>query len=148
MSENGLSKNINIVDLLLNSDTENLERLSTIVELKRLSTIFGQEFKVMCRALTISKDEEIQNTCLKIDENMKTDIDLPEMQMLTIIEGVCDLDGKLLFKNKELMDKFKAPTPKELARKLLLPGEITNLYRILQDVMGYGKNAVIEEVKN
>ncbi len=101
----------------------------------------------MCRALTISKDEEIQNTCLKIDENMKTDIDLPEMQMLTIIEGVCDLDGKLLFKNKELMDKFKAPTPKELARKLLLPGEITNLYRILQDVMGYGKNAVIEEVK-
>ncbi|HBF8940381.1 TPA: phage portal protein, partial [Clostridioides difficile] len=34
------------------------------------------------------------------------------------------------------------------ARKLLLPGEITNLYRILQDVMGYGKNAVIEEVKN
>ncbi|HDK5766223.1 TPA: phage portal protein, partial [Clostridioides difficile] len=88
------------------------------------------------------------NTCLKIDENMKTDIDLPEMQMLTIIEGVCDLDGKLLFKNKELMDKFKAPTPKELARKLLLPGEITNLYRILQDVMGYGKNAVIEEVKN
>lgn len=148
MSENGLSKNINIVDLLLNSDTENLERPSTIVELKRLSTIFGQEFKVMCRALTISKDEEIQNTCLKIDENMKTDIDLPEMQMLTIIEGVCDLDGKLLFKNKELMDKFKTPTPKELARKLLLPGEITNLYRILQDVMGYGKNAVIEEVKN
>ena len=136
MSENGLLKNINIVDLLLNADTENLERPSTIVELKRLSTIFGQEFKVMCRALTISKDEE------------KTDIDLPEMQMLTIIEGVCDLDGKLLFKNKELMDKFKAPTPKELARKLLLPGEITNLYRILQDVMGYGKNAVIEEVKN
>ena len=34
MSENGLSKNINIVDLLLNSDTENLERPSTIVELK------------------------------------------------------------------------------------------------------------------
>lgn len=53
-------KNINIVDLLLNADTENLERPSTIVELKRLSTIFGQEFKVMCRALTISKDEEIQ----------------------------------------------------------------------------------------
>ena len=52
--------------------------------------------------------------------------------MLTIIEGVCDLDGKLLFKNKELMDKFKAPTPKELARKLLLPGEITNLYRYFE----------------
>ena len=31
MSENGLSNNINIVDLLLNSDTENLERPSTIV---------------------------------------------------------------------------------------------------------------------
>lgn len=29
-------QNINIVDLLLNSDTENLERPSTIVELKRL----------------------------------------------------------------------------------------------------------------
>ena len=30
MNENGLSKNINIVDLLLNADTENLERPSTI----------------------------------------------------------------------------------------------------------------------
>lgn len=50
--------------------------------------------------------------------------------MFIIIEGVCDLDGKFLFKNKELMDKFKVLILKELVRKLLLLGEIINLYRI------------------
>lgn len=41
MNENGLLKNINIVDLFLNVDIENLERLSIIVEFKRLLIIFG-----------------------------------------------------------------------------------------------------------
>jgi hypothetical protein len=143
-----LSKKQNIVDLLLNADLNELERPSKIVEIKRLSEIFGSEFKVKCIALTPAKDAEISDMCISFDEGMKTDIDISEMQVLTLIEGVCDLEGKPLFKNKELMDKFGSPTPKELIRKVLLPGEQSNLYKVIQDAMGYGKGTVVEEVKN
>lgn len=135
----------NIIDLLLNSDTESIERPTRIVEIPRLSKLLGGEFKVMCRALAVSKHEDIQETCI----NKKTsEIDVNKLQIKTIIEGVLDLEGKWLFKNKDIQNKFKAPTPDELVKKLLLSGEIAKLFEVVADLTGFGEDTIIEEVKN
>ena len=45
------------------------------------------------------------------------------------------------------MAKFKATTPKELVRKLLLSGEIANIYGEIASLSGFGEGSV-KEVKN
>ena len=135
----------NIIDLLLNTEVDKIERPFKIIEIPRLSQLLGGEFKVMCRALTVSKHEDIQEMCI----NKKTnEIDVNKMQMKTVIEGVLDLEGKWLFKNKDIQKKFKAPTPDELVKKLLLSGEMAKLFEVIADLTGFGEGGIIEEVKN
>ena len=45
------------------------------------------------------------------------------------------------------MQKFKASTPKELIRKILLSGEIANIYAEISNLSGFGDGSV-KEVKN
>lgn len=75
------------------------------------------------------------------------DIEISLLQVLVVMEGVVDPSGKPLFKNKDLMAKFKASTPKELVRKLLLSGEIAGIYGEIASLSGFGDSAV-KEVKN
>ena len=75
------------------------------------------------------------------------DIDFNLLQLFVTIEGVVGKDGKPMMKNKDLMAKFKAQTPKELVRKIFLSGEIANIYGTISELSGFGDNA-IKEVKN
>ena len=70
-------------------------------------------------------------------------IDVQEMQIMTVLAGVKEPD----LKDKKLLEKFNAPTPKELLQKLLLSGEITNLYNVISELSGYGPDSVAE-IKN
>ena len=133
----------NIIDLLLEMDEAKIERPSKEVEITRLSKLVGEPFKVLCTAISTAKFEDIQTSAFK-----KKEVDVNLMQSLIIIEGVCDLDGKPLFKNKDLQSKFGVHTPKDLVKKLLLTGEITKLYTFISDLSGFGEDSVIEEIKN
>ena len=75
------------------------------------------------------------------------DIEISLLQMLVVMEGVVDPNGKPMLKNKDLMAKFKVRTPKELVRKLFLSGEIASIYGEIANLSGFGENAVTE-VKN
>ena len=68
-------------------------------------------------------------------------------QIFVVMECVLDSNGKHLFKNKDLMAKFNAKTPKEFVKVLLLSGEIISLYGEISNLSGFGGNA-IQEVKN
>lgn len=70
-----------------------------------------------------------------------------QLQLFTVIEGVVDATGAPMFKNKELMSKFKVSTPKDLVRAILLSGEIAKIYGEISELAGFGDNAV-KEVKN
>ena len=74
------------------------------------------------------------------------DIDITQLQLFTVIEGVVDATGAPMFKNKELMSKFKVSTPKDLVRAILLSGEIAKIYGEISELAGFGDNAV-KEVK-
>lgn len=131
---------MNTLDLLLQLDESKLKKPCKEVEMKRLSELTSERVIFKVEALTPEKMEEIQE--MAMDESMEN-INVSELQMMTVLEGVKDPN----FKTKELMDKFGVYTPKDLIRKILLPGEIITLYNIIGDLSGFDGSAV-EEVKN
>ena len=137
---------VNVLDLLLGSDIGEIKLPTKKVEVVRLSEVYGAPFLVTCKALSPDKYEEVQDMAVNVS-NKDVDLDINLLQLFVVLEGVVDDAGKPLFKNKDLMSKFKAQTPKELVRKLLLSGEIANLYGEISQLSGFGDNAV-KEVKN
>ncbi|MCG8539296.1 MAG: XkdN-like protein [Clostridia bacterium] len=131
---------MNTLDLLLQLDESKLKKPCKEVNMKRLSELTGERVIFKIEALTPAKMEEIQE--MAMDETMEN-INVSELQIMTILEGVKEPN----FKSKELMDKFGVYTPKDLIRKILLPGEIITLYNIIGDLSGFDGGAV-EEVKN
>lgn len=140
----------NMIDLLLNSDIEQIERPTCEIEIKRLSDIFGEKFTLLCKALTYTKYSEIQEKCIDIDMNTgKTSLDIEKMEIEMVLNGVFNVaDGTRFFSNKELHKKFNVPNSKEFMKKLLLSGEISKLSTKINDLSGYGKENLVEEVKN
>ncbi|WDV47123.1 hypothetical protein PV797_05325 [Clostridiaceae bacterium M8S5] len=128
------------LDLLLQLDQSKLKKPSKEVEMKRLSELLGEKMIFKVEALTPEKMDEIQT--MSTDEEKET-MNMGELQLLAVMEGVKEPN----FKSKELMDKFGVYTPKDLIRKILLPGEIITLYGIVGDLSGFDGGA-IEEVKN
>jgi hypothetical protein len=137
---------VNVLELLLGSDIGEIKLPTKQVEILRLSELYGSPFVVTCKALSPEKYEEVQDMALDV-QGKDVDLDVNLLQLFVVLEGVCDDAEKPMFKNKDLMAKFKAQTPKELVRKILLSGEIANLYGEISQLSGFGDNAV-KEVKN
>jgi hypothetical protein len=137
---------VNVLDLLLGSDMGIIKLPTRQVEISRLTEAFGTPFIVTCRALSPEKYEEVQDMAVKVS-GKDVDLDVNLLQTFVVIEGVVDGDGKPMLKNKDLLTKFKAQTPKELVKKLFLSGEIANIYGAISELSGFGEDAV-KEVKN
>lgn len=137
---------VNILDLLLGSDIESIKLPTKEVEITRLTEIFGEPFILTCQALSPEKYEEVQDMAVSV-KGKDVDLDVSQLQLFTVMEGVIGADGKPLFKNAELRTKYKVPTPKEVVRKILLSGEITAVYTEIAKLSGFGDGAV-KEVKN
>lgn len=118
---------VNILDLLLGSDIGEIKLPTKQMEIVRLSKLYGAPFIITVSALSPDKYEEVQDMAVSI-KGKEADIEITLLQLLVVMEGVVDPSGKPMFKNKELMQKFKASTPKELIRKILHSGEIANKY--------------------
>lgn len=127
---------MSIIDLLMETDVEKLQANNQKdFEIKRLSEVLGQKFIVNCRPLT---NEQVTH----IGEVSRNNT---EIKLNSVMEA-CKIEGKRL-NNKDLMEKFKVVTPLDLLNKLFLPGEIFELYNIVNELSGYGKDAV-REIKN
>lgn len=137
---------VNVLDLLLGSDIGEIKLPTSKIEITRLTELFGKPFVITCRALSPEKYEEVQEMAIKV-QGKDVDLDVNLLQLFVVMEGVVDEAGKPMFKNPDLIAKFKAKTPKELVRKLLLSGEITSVYSEIAKLSGFGDEAV-KEVKN
>ncbi|KHO37551.1 XkdN-like protein [Clostridium tetani] len=135
---------MNTVEKLLALDAGELEMPTKEVTLK-LGKLGGQEFTFTCKAVNPEKVAKIQDKL--IDLNKKGNIqgtNLGETKLLTVMEGCSDT-----FRNKDLLEHFNAPTPKELINKLLLAGEIDELYNTINELNGYEQDEEEEEeIKN
>ena len=137
---------VNILDLLLGSDIGEIKLPTKQMEITRLSEVYGKPFIITVSALSPDKYEEVQDMAVSV-KGKDADIEITLLQLLVVMEGVVDPTGKPMFKNKDLMAKFNAKTPKELIRKLLLSGEVANIYAEISNLSGFGDGSV-KEVKN
>lgn len=135
----------NAIELLLNANVENFERPSKTVEIPRLSKILGDKFELKCKALSMGKTNKLRMECA----NQKTgEVDIPKLQMKTLVEGVLDTEkGSFFFKNKDIQKQFKVPNAEELINKLLLMGEVDYLFDVVTS-LGEINEDKVEEVKN
>ena len=139
---------VNILDMLLGADVDKVKLPTKQYEIKRLSDAFGSPFVVTLKACSAEKWEELQDMALDI-KGKDVELDTNLMQTFIVMESTyLDDDAtQLLFKNKDLMSKFKAASPKDLVKKILLSGEIISVYGMVAELSGFGDDAVTE-VKN
>ena len=120
----------NIVEELLKIDLGEVEipKETKRIYLKKLK----KEFSFECVALDAEKANEIRMKSIDLASGTVDDIDMFKLQAYTVIEGC-----KNVFKNKDLMKHFNAPTPIELVRRLLLDGELTELSNTITELSSY-----------
>ena len=130
----------NIVEELLKIDLGEIEipKETKKIYLKKLK----KEFSFECVALDAEKANEIRMKSIDLTSGTVDDIDMFKLQAYTVIEGC-----KNVFKNKDLMKHFNAPTPIELVRRLLLDGELTELSNTITELSSY-QEVKDNEIKN
>ena len=130
----------NIVEELLKIDLGEVEipRETKRIYLKKLK----KEFSFECVALDAEKANEIRTKSIDLTSGTVDDIDMFKLQAYIVIEGC-----KNVFKNKDLMKHFNAPTPIELVRRLLLDGELTELSNTITELSSY-QEVKDNEIKN
>ena len=136
---------MSLIDKLLQMDKAKLMEMPTKeVEMPRLTEMLGETFNVKCKAIDGERYADIQRSA--IDLNKKgglRNINLYEMQVLTVIDGVVEPS----MKDQRLLAYFGCATPKELVKKLFLAGEISELSNVITELSGYDKTDDEEEVK-
>lgn len=137
---------MSLVDKLLQLDAGKLaEKPIKEVELKRLSKVLGTKAIFKCQAIDGQAYADIQRRSIGISKRGDIcDIDIYEMQVMTVLEGVVEPS----FKDKKLLEHFNALTPKDLIKKMLLPGEIAELHNVVNELSGYERDDEEGEIKN
>lgn len=130
----------NIIDQLLKIDLGEVEIPKTAkkIYLKKLK----REFEFECVALDAEKASEIQMKAMELNNGTVDEINMFKLKAYTVIEGC-----KEVFKNDDLMKHFNAPVPIELVRRLLLDGELTELFNTVNDLSSY-QEVEENEIKN
>ena len=120
---------------------------SETFEVTRLSEAFGNAFVVNLQAIPSKRMTEIQQRNMSIDGDGRQDINLYDLQLSLLADGIVDKD----FNNVEVLKKYGAATKKDLFEKLFLAGEIAAISEKINKLSGYDKEKnkkIAEEVKN
>lgn len=121
---------MNVTELLLQTDIPKPQTKQ--FRQRRLSEAAGKDVLFTLQQIGFSRTAEIK----------RMHQDSEEMEVHILLAGLVEPD----FKSRELQEKYKSPTPAELVKALLLPGEITDLSREVEKLSGY-RVSTLEEVK-
>ena len=132
--------------VLLGADRGKLRLMPTKqMEITRLSGIVGEPVIFTLRALTGEEFKEAQEAAYSLTKRGELeDVDGRMLQVMCVLNGTQDPN----LKDKQLLDLYEAATPDELLNgSFLLPGEVSQLFNAIQELSGFGVDAVAE-VKN
>jgi len=121
---------MNVVDILLRMDIPQPQTKQ--YKHKRLSQLAGEDVIFTIQEIPYSRVAEIR----------RMHGDSEDLDLHIVLAGLKDPDPK----NRDLNAKYGAATPAELIKKLLLPGEITDLSRQIEKLSGY-RVQTLEEIK-
>jgi len=134
------------LDLLLKMDKSKIQRPTAKIEMSRLSELVGEAVIFTCQALTMDEFEEVQEVSVSFGKKGELEeFSTNKVQIFTLLKGI--VDPKL--SDSKLLEAYGVTTPKQLIEesKLLLPGEVTQLYNVISSLSGFGDEAV-KELKN
>lgn len=139
------------LDMLLNLNPEQVvSKPRKQLYMPRLSELSDSKVFFTLQALTLDEAKEIRENAAKIRFNKAHEredyYDEEEAALFSILQGVVDPD----LRDKRLLEKFSAPTPKDLVKKLLLSGEIANISEQIMKLSGFNSLGEPdgEEIKN
>lgn len=136
----------NTLALLLGADRGKLRIMpSREINITRLSELVGQPVIFTIRALTGEEFQEAQQSAMSISKRGEVeDLDSRMLQIMCVLNGTQEPN----LKDKQLLDLYEAATPDQLLNgAFLLPGEVSQLFNAIQELSGFGADAVAE-VKN
>lgn len=118
------------LDMMLRPEVPSVQKeLPTAqYEVKRLSRLLGEPVVLELRGMTYDKVMELKDMAV-------------DQEVHILLEGCPDL------KDPELRAKFGGVTPAETVKAMLLPGEIADLSRAVERLVGY-RQSTIREIKN
>lgn len=119
-------KSVDTLQLLLGLDIPNLPEKK--INIKRLSALAGQPVVFHIKSLQYNKVAELGK--------------LDEFNVHCCLAGITEPN----LKDKALLEHYGVPTPAELLKKMLLPGEIEDISRAIETLSGY-RVTTIEDVK-
>lgn len=134
---------MNTIERLLALDAGKIEMPTAIHKMycKKL----GGNYEFEIRAIDPEKIGSIQEKAVELKQGDIESVKIYSTKILTILEG-CPI-----FKNKDLLEHFGSPTPKELIKKLLLAGEMDSLKDAIDELSAITKGEdedMDEEIKN
>lgn len=121
---------MNTLDLLLKADIKEFVMPKKEIKIKRLSEKLQGDVIFKIKALSLDKIKEIRET----NSN--------EFNIHIVLEGVIEPS----LKDKNLIEKFGVITPAELVKKILVAGEIEDIYNEISKLSGYN-GSTVEEIK-
>lgn len=121
---------MNTLDLLLKADIKEFAVPTKEIKIKRLSEKLDGDVVFKIKALSLDKIKELRET------------NSSEFNIHTIIEGVTEPS----LKDKNLIEKFGVITPADLVKKILIPGEIDDVFYEISKLSGYN-GSTIEDIK-
>lgn len=131
-----------IVEKLLKLDAGKIAMPTKTLKLTCKKIKMDLDFPLL--AVDAERYGEIQENSFELKKGDLKKINMYAMKTQIIIEGCPEV-----FKSKELMGHFNAPSPRELIRKILLSGEVDDLYNAVNELSGYDKDEDDEkEIKN
>lgn len=117
---------MNTLDLLLSNKT--VDYPTAEIKINRLSEQIGQDIIFKIRAFSIDRLEEVRKN------------NTSDFAIHAILESVIEPN----LKDKALMDKYNCYTPVDLVKKLLLAGEVEELYFNIKKLSGFTGDTVSE----
>lgn len=129
--------------VLLGADRGKLRLMPTKkVEVKRLSELVGAPVVFTLRALTSEELRETQEIATVTKGGEET-LDGALLNKHVVLMATKDPD----MRDKDLLKLYDAVTPEDLLDAMLLPGELTQLASAVQELSGFGEDA-LTEIKN
>jgi len=143
---------MNIAEALLAIDAGKVKaHAKEELEIPRLSEMFGEPFVLELKQIPSRRIRELQDMAIEIGPDGKPQkADMYKVQLGLLCDGIANRD----FDNKEVLQKFKAGSRKDLFQILFNAGEIQEIADHVSNLCGFGKQATkkfeeqAEEVKN
>ncbi|HGG0416547.1 TPA: XkdN-like protein [Clostridium sporogenes] len=122
---------MSIVDELLKMDEGKIEKIEKECKIK-LKKLGNKEYTFIVREVDPELIGEYQENLIEMRGKNVEISGTFNMKANLIAESCSDI-----FRNQELLKRFKCPSPVELMKRIMTAGEIEELYDHVQDVNGF-----------